>query len=778
MSIYIPGGSWSRRRRGSTERNPLDLDNYVSRKIASEATGIEGEAGKSVLNGTVDPTTEGVDGDFYINTNSYEIFGPKTAGNWGSGTSLVGDEGPTGPNGTLAAWNGEFSKPVMFDNTTGLLNQIGSGNIVFVSDYNDTFVNGGANYRIVDFDCHSDASDAINVIYGDFNASGTTTIASSALSNLPSIPTGRSRLVLGVCIKTGDADFKLYSRYFKYPKDHSKYYPFDRHTSNNLRDGNLMSVIDIPLIELDINHPSDLYYNGKLVKIAPNFMANGGLFRWSKYDEEGNSLGFITTSNISTQSGVATVDLPETAQSGIRMSITMDFDLMDGSTQYSFDEEYWYLDDAVLLKAIQDWMQIKNIDYYTNNSLLQSAAKLKLNDGTDTHIALFGDSMTTYLTGGSDNNNPENLPPSCQTQYVPYWLYNDIVRNKPVYDRYDSTVNTFTESGTFANTEPFSGSTADKRGGELTRFSSTSSAYVEFDWDLSAYRNLNFIFATDDGNANDLTVTVSTGDGDVEVYDVDTTSWIEANNYTFDQIAEGVDSGTGDLGWTLNDRLKFRRVATSGTPTIRIAKGANVDVLYYWGTERYNGATIIFGNEAHTANSLTNLEGKYNSNLFSKYKYYNYIIFELPLINESAADLTALKNAYHDFIWGDRPGNLNSDSLKDRSNDWADFQLLIYLPQMPRNNYDVAGGYSATGITAVQKWNTLIELLEEKGDIPYIDGRQLVERMSSLRNVTQYSLTTGVSTNTDDYTTLSYDDIHTNTLGSHNVSKIISPNFM
>lgn len=60
---------------------------------AAGADGSDGADGKTVLNGTVNPTTEGVDGDFYINTTTDTIFGPKSGGSWGSGTSLIG---PTG----------------------------------------------------------------------------------------------------------------------------------------------------------------------------------------------------------------------------------------------------------------------------------------------------------------------------------------------------------------------------------------------------------------------------------------------------------------------------------------------------------------------------------------------------------------------------------------------------------------------------------------------------------------------------------------------------------
>lgn len=57
--------------------------------------GADGVDGKSILHGAVDPTTEGVDGDFYINTVSNKIF-LNTSGTWGVGVSLVGAAGADG----------------------------------------------------------------------------------------------------------------------------------------------------------------------------------------------------------------------------------------------------------------------------------------------------------------------------------------------------------------------------------------------------------------------------------------------------------------------------------------------------------------------------------------------------------------------------------------------------------------------------------------------------------------------------------------------------------
>ena len=90
--------------------DPADYPEFVGATGAAGATGADGADGadgKTVLNGAVDPTTEGVDGDFYINTASNEIFGPKAAGVWGTGTSLVGPTGATGATGPA----GDVSSP-------------------------------------------------------------------------------------------------------------------------------------------------------------------------------------------------------------------------------------------------------------------------------------------------------------------------------------------------------------------------------------------------------------------------------------------------------------------------------------------------------------------------------------------------------------------------------------------------------------------------------------------------------------------------------------------
>ena len=68
------------------------------RSWVTSSDGADGADGKTVLSGAVDPTTEGVDGDFYINTVTSYIFGPK-ATTWPAGVSLVGAQGIQGEQG-------------------------------------------------------------------------------------------------------------------------------------------------------------------------------------------------------------------------------------------------------------------------------------------------------------------------------------------------------------------------------------------------------------------------------------------------------------------------------------------------------------------------------------------------------------------------------------------------------------------------------------------------------------------------------------------------------
>lgn len=60
--------------------------------------GANGTNGNTLITGSVDPTTEGVNGDSYLNTTTWEYF-VKEADTWVSKGTIKGDDGATGPAG-------------------------------------------------------------------------------------------------------------------------------------------------------------------------------------------------------------------------------------------------------------------------------------------------------------------------------------------------------------------------------------------------------------------------------------------------------------------------------------------------------------------------------------------------------------------------------------------------------------------------------------------------------------------------------------------------------
>ncbi len=74
----------------------------ISLKGSDGVDGTNGTNGNGLLNGVGLPgASTGVDGDFYLNTATTTLYGPKAAGAWPSiGVSLVGSAGTNGANGT------------------------------------------------------------------------------------------------------------------------------------------------------------------------------------------------------------------------------------------------------------------------------------------------------------------------------------------------------------------------------------------------------------------------------------------------------------------------------------------------------------------------------------------------------------------------------------------------------------------------------------------------------------------------------------------------------
>ena len=106
--------------------------------------GPAGADGKTIISGISAPlSTQGVLGDFYINTTTNIISGPKTGSGWGSGTSLVGPQGVTGATGPQGpAGPTGLTGPVGPQGNTGATGPTGAAGSNGLSAYQIWLANG------------------------------------------------------------------------------------------------------------------------------------------------------------------------------------------------------------------------------------------------------------------------------------------------------------------------------------------------------------------------------------------------------------------------------------------------------------------------------------------------------------------------------------------------------------------------------------------------------------------------------------------------------------
>jgi hypothetical protein len=85
-------------------QGPIGLTGNAGAAGSNGTNGTNGLDGKTILNGVIAPlASQGVDGDFFLNTVTSTLYGPKTAGAWPAGVLLIGPTGAAGAPGATGA---------------------------------------------------------------------------------------------------------------------------------------------------------------------------------------------------------------------------------------------------------------------------------------------------------------------------------------------------------------------------------------------------------------------------------------------------------------------------------------------------------------------------------------------------------------------------------------------------------------------------------------------------------------------------------------------------
>lgn len=410
----------------------------------------------------------------------------------------------------------------------------------------------------------------------------------------------------------------------------------------------------------------------------------------------------------------------------------------------------------------------------------------------DCEVVLLGDSIFALCTSASAITDalPSNVPPSCQYNHVMYNIWKHAVKNKPQYDRYDSAVNTFTELGTWTSealkwdSPEWTGEFRD--GGSLTRQSNTPSASFAFAWNTNSYEKLNLIHRQSTDGVVAATIAVTQGAGKVQVHNG--TAWVEANGYVFTQRTATDIQGNGNSLYLANVKLKFRRVSTGlGTVNITVSKGANSDYLYFWGTERWNGASLFFTNVARGGRTVIKLKNNFLNDVIGRKP--DLVLFEIPMVNEmsnyaypATGGWQTIVNNVQDFIYGDRAGFETDKNLKFRTNNFQDIEVVACVPHYRKDylsgnrfiNYTFDGLNNADS-TAFATYTRVKNLIHTKGGISVIDMAQMfLSEAENLGWTYEQAFTPSSQTSDLSFTT---DTVHENDFGAYLWAKYLAPIF-
>ncbi len=704
-----------------------------------------------------------------------------------------------------------------YDRTTGLLTST-AAKILKLKKGNSLIINTVSNFNVV---ASGVTTGGQSILYVDFPTpsnlnSITTNLQVASASSIPNLATGYSRILLGISVNTSASVKDLI------PMTGISLIENKSTNSDGFVQGNNDLVFNTTTGILSSSSlQTYLHNNGSIWYIADS--AGAATFRISGFQAIPTTAtvgqqyiiysDVVVPKNSSTciLSTSAVNLLPAIAKGSER--IIFGYGVKTGATTYEICLPLlkFYKETGTRISGIQKAIEFTEANssgmsldnkqkletawINPNPSILDSLPNFKkkfLEQQEDVEVLLLGDSLFALQSNASNVTAPSTgLPNGCYQNHIQYQLWDFLVKNKPMVNRWELTPNVFTRTGTWTIFGSGSGSKFDSPswGGEFRSYVATihqcsdANASIQFTWNLADYEKLNWVYKKSlDGTAN-VMIEITEGNGKAQVYNG--TQWVEANGYVFSQKTtyQGSDSvsagGSGFAVHLSDQKIKMRRVATTGTITLKFSKGTDSDYLYFWGTECWNGATIFITNVARAGRYLELLHNNFKNDVVERKP--DLILFELPLINEysnySQVGYNTVVNHVHDYIFGDRSGNIKADAMKLQLPITTD--VLFILPSWRQEyfsgntplKYKLSGAslnvitYDAdsTPYATHQKVKALLDIKS----VPYIDMANVFVGAGKRLGWTIEQCTTQEATQSKtSLNTFTYDKAHFNDFGS------------
>lgn len=355
----------------------------------------------------------------------------------------------------------------------------------------------------------------------------------------------------------------------------------------------------------------------------------------------------------------------------------------------------------------------------------------------DVCVVSTGTSLTARSTEHHSDHPPaKNRPPLMHSRNLASHIWDALSRGweGQRYARYDDTAVVTEAGGGWATSFNLSEWDDGAYRNGLTRYTTADGASVAFEVPAGTWA-WRFIHRTDSVASTALAVAISGGNGIAQVYDEATSSWIEANGYTFSQREAAPSTRSVSIpnpdtdafaamtiasagNTTYQKRLKLRFVDRSTARTVTITNTVDGTRFNYWGAEwspRQFMLTYINASRGSHNTQATQSTGlpRFADNEVHSFRP-DLIFGELPIHNDGAAGIGVYST------W-DRWGRLTNNYV------WrADYELSLatratnfgYTPEFGWWTPSIAYGFSGISedgklLTSVQSDGRVMTALDK-----------------------------------------------------------------
>lgn len=185
--------------------------------------------------------------------------------------------------------------------------------------------------------------------------------------------------------------------------------------------------------------------------------------------------------------------------------------------------------DLNILEKLTDINAVTKLNHnYLPNFFKHSALKDK-----NVVVAMVGTSLTARTTEHcTDHVDAKERPPMMQSNNMASHLWDALKWDSQFYRRYDSEF--FTESGSWSEASNLANWDDGAYRAGLTKYSDSNGSNFSFQIPVKAWQ-FNLIFRSDSLGTENAVINISQGNGEVQVFNENSQTWVEANGFVFSQ---------------------------------------------------------------------------------------------------------------------------------------------------------------------------------------------------------------------------------------------------